>query len=277
MEECEVLCTRIAIMVDGKFKCLGSVQHLKTRFGDGYTLTVKIKETIDGNNLNSLNYVDDIQSSFSSSSCSTNTSLQSVASSLLVQKILNNNKYISIIYNELVQNISKNCKLKERHFNNVYQFEIPCLYNENACLGEIYRMIELNKLRFNIIDYSLTQNTLDNVFINFIKEHTDKKKKNQLILLNKKYNNSENDDIDNEDDDLIDAGNIIGSTEATLSNENKFKFPLNDSDEQFLLSSSLQPQTSIITSSSVDINNSVNLNKTLNLSTCSNNVSFDLN
>lgn len=44
MEECENLCTRLAIMVDGKFKCMGSVQHLKTKFGDGYTLTIKIKD-----------------------------------------------------------------------------------------------------------------------------------------------------------------------------------------------------------------------------------------
>ncbi|PWA20139.1 hypothetical protein CCH79_00020528, partial [Gambusia affinis] len=29
MEECEALCTRMAIMVNGRFRCLGSVQHLK--------------------------------------------------------------------------------------------------------------------------------------------------------------------------------------------------------------------------------------------------------
>ena len=43
MEECEALCTRLAIMVNGHFKCLGSIQHLKSRFGDGYTLTVRVK------------------------------------------------------------------------------------------------------------------------------------------------------------------------------------------------------------------------------------------
>lgn len=31
MEECEALCTRLAIMVNGRFKCLGSCQHLKNR------------------------------------------------------------------------------------------------------------------------------------------------------------------------------------------------------------------------------------------------------
>uniref|UniRef100_A0A8C6WUH1 ABC transporter domain-containing protein n=1 Tax=Neogobius melanostomus TaxID=47308 RepID=A0A8C6WUH1_9GOBI len=42
MEECEALCTRMAIMVNGRFKCLGSIQHLKNRFGDGYTLIVRV-------------------------------------------------------------------------------------------------------------------------------------------------------------------------------------------------------------------------------------------
>ena len=41
MEECEALCTRLAIMVNGTFKCHGSIQHLKNKFGSGYTLTVR--------------------------------------------------------------------------------------------------------------------------------------------------------------------------------------------------------------------------------------------
>ncbi|XP_060570838.1 phospholipid-transporting ATPase ABCA3-like isoform X2 [Ruditapes philippinarum] len=38
MEECDALCTRIVIMVNGRFVCLGSPQHLKNKFGHGYTL-----------------------------------------------------------------------------------------------------------------------------------------------------------------------------------------------------------------------------------------------
>lgn len=45
MEECEALCTRLAIMVNGQFKCLGSTQHLKSKFGGGFVLTVKLKRT----------------------------------------------------------------------------------------------------------------------------------------------------------------------------------------------------------------------------------------
>ncbi|XP_031293899.2 phospholipid-transporting ATPase ABCA7 isoform X6 [Camelus dromedarius] len=42
MEECEALCTRLAVMVNGRFRCLGSTQHLKGRFGAGHTLTLRV-------------------------------------------------------------------------------------------------------------------------------------------------------------------------------------------------------------------------------------------
>ncbi len=39
MEEADHLCTRIGIMNFGKLRCLGTQNHLKTRFGTGYQLT----------------------------------------------------------------------------------------------------------------------------------------------------------------------------------------------------------------------------------------------
>ena len=44
MEECEALCSRLGIMVNGQFKCLGSIQHLKNRFGSGYSLKIRCLE-----------------------------------------------------------------------------------------------------------------------------------------------------------------------------------------------------------------------------------------
>ena len=41
MEECEALCTRLAIMVNGRLQCLGGPQHLKNKFGQGYTAEIK--------------------------------------------------------------------------------------------------------------------------------------------------------------------------------------------------------------------------------------------
>jgi ABC-type multidrug transport system ATPase subunit len=43
MQECEALCTRLAIMVNGRFQCFGSLQHLKSKFGRGVSLTVRLK------------------------------------------------------------------------------------------------------------------------------------------------------------------------------------------------------------------------------------------
>ncbi|GMT02397.1 hypothetical protein PENTCL1PPCAC_24570, partial [Pristionchus entomophagus] len=45
MEECEALCTRIAILDKGKIRCIGSKQHLKNKFGEGFSLTMKFATT----------------------------------------------------------------------------------------------------------------------------------------------------------------------------------------------------------------------------------------
>ncbi|XP_054707778.1 phospholipid-transporting ATPase ABCA3-like [Uloborus diversus] len=49
MEESEALCARLAIMVNGRFRCLGSIQQLKSKFGQGYTLIIKMKKEMQGN------------------------------------------------------------------------------------------------------------------------------------------------------------------------------------------------------------------------------------
>ena len=47
MEECEALCTKLAIMVNGQFQCLGNIQHLKNKYGTGYSLVIKTKRESD--------------------------------------------------------------------------------------------------------------------------------------------------------------------------------------------------------------------------------------
>lgn len=56
MEECEALCPRIGIMAAGNLRCLGSAQHLKSKFGQGYQVEMKIKsvDTTDKDYLNIL-------------------------------------------------------------------------------------------------------------------------------------------------------------------------------------------------------------------------------
>lgn len=45
MEEAEALSTKMGIMVRGGiFKCLGSSQHIKNKFGTGYECEIKIRK-----------------------------------------------------------------------------------------------------------------------------------------------------------------------------------------------------------------------------------------
>uniref|UniRef100_A0A8D8SAH2 ATP-binding cassette sub-family A member 1 n=1 Tax=Cacopsylla melanoneura TaxID=428564 RepID=A0A8D8SAH2_9HEMI len=44
MEECEALCTKLTIMVNGQFTCLGSATHLKSKYGQGYSVKVRCVE-----------------------------------------------------------------------------------------------------------------------------------------------------------------------------------------------------------------------------------------
>ncbi|KAM9597380.1 LOW QUALITY PROTEIN: ATP-binding cassette sub-family A member 10 [Trichechus inunguis] len=44
MAEAEAMCDRVAIMVSGKLRCIGSIQHLKSKFGKDYLLEIKMKE-----------------------------------------------------------------------------------------------------------------------------------------------------------------------------------------------------------------------------------------
>ncbi|XP_041671125.1 ATP-binding cassette sub-family A member 5 isoform X3 [Cheilinus undulatus] len=48
MEEAEAVCDRVAIMVSGQLRCIGSIQHLKGKYGQGYSLEIKLREELTG-------------------------------------------------------------------------------------------------------------------------------------------------------------------------------------------------------------------------------------
>ncbi|KAG7457171.1 hypothetical protein MATL_G00243640 [Megalops atlanticus] len=124
MEECEALCTRLVIMVNGTFKCLGTIQHLKYKFGDGYVVTMKVKPAKPGAapDLNPAEAF--MESSF------------------------------------------PGCVQREKHYNTL-QYEIA-----SSSLARIFQLVVANKERLNIEDYSVTQTTLDQVFVNFAKQQS---------------------------------------------------------------------------------------------------------
>ncbi|XP_031439935.1 retinal-specific phospholipid-transporting ATPase ABCA4-like isoform X2 [Clupea harengus] len=129
MEECEALCTRLAIMVNGTFKCLGTIQHLKYKFGDGYVVTMKIRAAKEGA-FPDLNPAE-----------------------------------------AFMESTFPGCIQREKHYNTL-QYEIA-----TSSLARIFQLVLANKEKLNIEDYSVSQTTLDQVFVNFAKlqsteEHT---------------------------------------------------------------------------------------------------------
>uniref|UniRef100_A0A669EVN9 P-type phospholipid transporter n=1 Tax=Oreochromis niloticus TaxID=8128 RepID=A0A669EVN9_ORENI len=115
MEECEALCTRMAIMVNGRFRCLGSVQHLKNRFGNGYTIILRLADTKSDPD-----------------SCP-----------------------VSAYMKECFPNI----ELKERH-QNVLQYQLP---SHACCLARVFDVLANNYEELDIVDFSISQTTLDQV------------------------------------------------------------------------------------------------------------------
>eukprot|EP01135_Chromosphaera_perkinsii_P007716 Nk52_evm5s967 gene=Nk52_evmTU5s967 len=136
MEECEALCTRLAIMIDGTFRCLGSPQHLKNKFGSGYILIVKTKTEMLGESSN----------------------VSSSSSSFVLDKLPDVMAYL--------QEALPSSVLVEKQPNMV-RYSIS---QENSSVGQIFGKMEKMKKYFACIeDYSLSQTSLEQVFINFVK------------------------------------------------------------------------------------------------------------
>ncbi|KAJ6217457.1 hypothetical protein RDWZM_008614 [Blomia tropicalis] len=96
MEECEALCSRISIMVNGRFCCLGSPQHLRSIYGQGYSLTISLRKE----NESSLDYVERVKSSIEHQFPS--AILKDYHQSLLLYHITDQTEKWSHIFNEML-------------------------------------------------------------------------------------------------------------------------------------------------------------------------------
>jgi ATP-binding cassette subfamily A (ABC1) protein 3 len=47
MAEAESLCDKVAILINGRFVCLDTLQQLKNKFGSGVRISVKLKREED--------------------------------------------------------------------------------------------------------------------------------------------------------------------------------------------------------------------------------------
>ncbi|XP_068602787.1 glucosylceramide transporter ABCA12 [Brachionichthys hirsutus] len=123
MEECEALCSRLAIMVKGQFRCLGSLQHIKNRFGIGFTVKMYLTET-SGDTKTITGFM---QCRFPST------------------------------------------YLKDQH-SAMLEYHVPVA---PGGVADIFNQLESNKNSLHIKHFSVSQTTLDEVFINFVRDTLD--------------------------------------------------------------------------------------------------------
>lgn len=128
MEECEALCTRLAIMVNGEFQCLGSIQHLKTKFNEGYSLIVKVKgsEAVDRGEL--IKRIDRVK--------------------------------------EFVETNFPGSFLKDYH-EGMLSYQVK---TAGLSWSRIFGTIEEAKDKLDIEDYSVSQTTLEQLFVSFARK-----------------------------------------------------------------------------------------------------------
>ncbi|XP_060242463.1 ATP-binding cassette sub-family A member 6 isoform X2 [Meriones unguiculatus] len=120
LAEAEALCDRVAIMVSGRLRCIGSIQHLKRKFGKDYILEVKVKESSQE----------------------------------------------PLVHREILKLFPQAAR-QERHFSLlIYKLPTTDVYP----LSQAFHKLEAVKHGFNLEEYSLSQCTLDKVFVELSKE-----------------------------------------------------------------------------------------------------------
>eukprot|EP00823_Brevimastigomonas_motovehiculus_P003037 TRINITY_DN1824_c0_g1_i1.p1 TRINITY_DN1824_c0_g1~~TRINITY_DN1824_c0_g1_i1.p1 ORF type:complete len:444 (-),score=171.16 TRINITY_DN1824_c0_g1_i1:45-1184(-) len=212
MEECEALCHRVGIMVGGRLRCLGTTQHLKHRFGQGYQIDINGKENVGGG-LQSLSSSSPPPSSSSSSSSSSSgtgamfpsfvsidaspASAATLSSSLSGNTTLNSGVIVStqqptvsvipssspamspdlsassaavFAIRQFVETTFANAQLTEQHGTRI-KYQISC----DRSLADVFRVIEVHKEELGIREYSVSQTSLEQIFIDFAKQQEEEK------------------------------------------------------------------------------------------------------
>jgi ATP-binding cassette subfamily A (ABC1) protein 3 len=126
MEEAEALCTRIGIMSRGRLVAIGSVQHLKTKYLDGYTIDIN---------------------------CSSNTPEHIVSATIA----------------DVLETVVPGSRLSEHH-GRFLKFDVPRV--SALGLGTTFKRLQELKASGDFVEnYSISQCSLEQVFIKLVNEH----------------------------------------------------------------------------------------------------------
>ncbi|KAH8378947.1 hypothetical protein KR009_002246, partial [Drosophila setifemur] len=163
MDECETLCTRLAIMVGGEFKCIGSIQTLKNQYSKGLILKIKVKhkKKILQRVVESSSNEIDITSSkelkdnnISDEMINSHSEIHLLKDTDITTRILNINTFI-------LKSIP-DAELKEE-YNGLLTYYIP----DVKILPKLFQLIENNIKKLNIEDYLIMQTRLEEIFLEF--------------------------------------------------------------------------------------------------------------
>ncbi|KAH0510511.1 ATP-binding cassette sub-family A member 9 [Microtus ochrogaster] len=120
MAEAEAVCDRVAIMVSGRLRCIGSIQHLKSKFGKDYLLEMKVK---------------------------TLTQVESL------------NTEIMTLFPQAA---------RQERYSSLMVYKLPV--EDVRPLSQAFFHLERLKENFDLEEYSLSQSTLEQVFLELSKE-----------------------------------------------------------------------------------------------------------
>jgi ATP-binding cassette, subfamily A (ABC1), member 3 len=197
MEECEALCPRIGIMANGHLRCLGSAQHLKDKFGQGFQIEMKCKP-IEKDDFDYVELVESLTRLRADDGRSPDDMFFSLDETRKALDDLSSGEYLSALVlpghpagghlykscsstvgatlhevaafaaGELrIQNIEKFIHsnyathvLRERQSSKV-RYEVGA---QNVKISSIFALIEANKGELMLDDYGVSQTSLEQVF-----------------------------------------------------------------------------------------------------------------
>eukprot|EP00743_Colponemidia_sp_Colp-15_P004647 GILK01005008.1.p1 GENE.GILK01005008.1~~GILK01005008.1.p1 ORF type:complete len:2608 (-),score=498.63 GILK01005008.1:139-7962(-) len=197
MEEAEALCSRIGIMVGGTFRCLGSAQHLKNKFGQGYELDIKTQNPTD----EQMGPFYDHIRRFIHDDCIAKAQLQNVCESLgrpdrfqriaergtgafIYAQLRKDDRVNARIFLEwwIIEDFAQNVEafvlqnfagaVCLEHHASFSRFRLP---QTNFNLAQVFGILNSHKDALFVSEYSLSQTTLEQIFNSFAAQQEEEK------------------------------------------------------------------------------------------------------
>lgn len=152
MEEAEALCDRIAIQVQGQLRCIGSPAHIKRQYGAGYQLELFIEPPCQQ----------------ASAQCPGTERVQRASSGAFKEHAETADSE-DVILGFVKEKVAMGAELLESHAAR-YLFQLPPVDRGGVSLGHIFSTVQEHMASMGISDFSITQPSLEQVFLRFAKE-----------------------------------------------------------------------------------------------------------